>query len=157
MFASRILTATLVISGALLFAGCANAEPPVIEVTPTEDTTVDAVDLSVGMCFFDESDSTTISSVNEVDCASSHDVEVFATILLADGPFPAADALAQTATEQCTLQFGNFVGVAYGSSALQLQYLVPSVETWNAGDRELVCLIFDPAGPVTGSLEGVAR
>jgi hypothetical protein len=49
------------------------------------------------------------------------------------------------------------VGMSYDQSALEVTWLEPTEESWEAGDRELVCLITDPAGQTTGSLEGANR
>ena len=157
MIATRILAATVLVGAAVALSACATGEPPVTDVTPTDDTAVDAVDLVAGMCILDESSASTVTSVEVVDCTTKHDAEVYASILLADGAFPGADAISQAAIDQCAVQFANFVGVAFANSALTYEYYAPSEATWNAGDREVLCLVRDPAGPVTGSLEGAAR
>lgn len=156
MTVARTLAAVLIAAGAVVLAGCAGGSPQV-EVTSTPDTAVDAVDLAVGMCILDESTATTVTSVEVVPCTAQHDAEVYATILLADGPFPGADAISGSAVDQCAVQFANFVGVAFANSALTYEFYAPSETTWGAGDREVLCLVRDPAGPVTGSLEGAAR
>lgn len=154
---NRLMATLPLIALAAALAGCSPAAPPVIEITPTADNSVDAVDLAAGMCIIDESSAATVSSVEVVDCTLEHDAEVFASILLVDGPFPGPDALAQTAIDQCAVQFANFIGVAFANSVLTYEYYAPSETTWAAGDREVLCLVRDPAGPVTGSLQGVAR
>ena len=154
---TRLLSVLPLLALTAALAGCAPAAPPVIEVTPTEDTAVDAIDLTAGMCILDESSAATVSSVEVVDCTDEHDAEVFARIVLADGTFPGPDALSQTAIDQCAVQFANFIGVAFANSVLTYEYYAPSETTWAAGDREVLCLVRDPAGPVTGSLQGVAR
>lgn len=141
---------------ALLLAGCA-ANAPAPTATPTDDPGVDVVDLSVGMCILDAPTGSSVTTVEVVPCTRSHDAEVFASILLADGPFPGQEAVGKASLDQCAAQFAHFVGVPFASSALTYEYYAPSAETWNAGDRAVLCLVRDPAGPVTGSLQGVAR
>lgn len=149
------LVAALLVAAGLLLAGCASDAP--VEVGPTGDTTIEAVDLVVGTCILDQSSASTVTSVESVDCAVPHDAEVFASILLADGAFPGADAVAKAGVDQCATQFAAFVGVPFPASALTYEYYAPSAQTWAAGDRELLCLVRDPAGPVTGTLEDAAR
>jgi len=153
---ARALATALLVGAAAVLAGCSGGSPEV-DVTATPDTAVDAVDLQAGMCILDESSASTVTSVEVVPCTKQHDAEVFATILLADGAFPGGDAISKAAIDQCAVQFANFVGVAFANSVLTYEYYAPSETTWNAGDREVLCLIRDPAGPVTGSLEGAAR
>jgi hypothetical protein len=153
----RFVAVVPLLALAAALAGCSSGAPPVIEVTPTGDTSVDAVDLTVGACILDDSSAATVSSVEVVDCTSSHDAEVFASIVLADGSFPGADAVAQMSIDQCAVQFAAFVGIAFANSELTYEYYAPSETTWAAGDRAVLCLVRDSAGPVTGSLHGVAR
>ena len=54
-----------------------------------------------------------------------------------------------------TEEFEQFVGEAYLDSRFDFSYYYPTEASWSRGDREVLCVIYDPAGPVTGSLEGV--
>ncbi len=155
MPAPRPSAGVAILAAVLLLAGCASA--PESTPTPTDDSRVDAVDLAVGMCILDGSSSPTVTTVEVIDCGKPHDTEIFASLLLPDGPFPGAESVAKSATDLCAIQFANFVGVSFPNSALTYEYYAPSPETWNAGDREVLCLIRDPKGPTTGSLEGAAR
>lgn len=137
-------------------AGC-TSDDGASTPTPTEDTTVDAVDLEVGMCILDSTAAAAVTSVEVVDCDDPHDAEVYASLVLTDGTFPGEEAIAVTSQQQCETQFANFVGVAFGTSTLTYKYFAPTAQTWAAGDREVLCLILDPAGPVSGSLEDAAR
>jgi hypothetical protein len=71
---------------------------------------------------------------------------------LPDGDFPGEEAVVEQADESCTAEFESFVGLPYEESALYLSYLTPSEETWPAGDREVLCTVYDPAGDTTGTL-----
>ena len=57
----------------------------------------------------------------------------------------------------CLAQFDAFVGLAYDSSTLDFYEYRPSEESWASGDRTVSCVIWDPAGQVTGSLAGAAH
>ncbi len=48
--------------------------------------------------------------------------------------------------------------MAYEESTLDFFYYVPTQESWTlAIDRTVDCLLFDPAGPATGSPKGAQR
>ncbi|MBN9211562.1 MAG: hypothetical protein BGO45_07185 [Microbacterium sp. 71-36] len=112
--------------------------------------------LPVGSCL-DDVASGFITSDNVLDCAQPHTYEVFQSFLLDDGVFP-GDAVLQTeALDRCGAQFDAFVGIAYADSTLDYSYVSPTEQTWAQGDRELLCLIFDPAGETTGSLAASQR
>ena len=71
--------------------------------------------------------------------------------------FPGADEVKAQAETECTSEFNTFVGVDYNVSALSYSYYYPTAESWAQGDREIICLIDDPAGQTTGTLKGAAR
>jgi len=121
---------------------------------PSQD---DVFALPVGTCL-DELSTTYITSDNVLDCAQPHNFEVFGSSLIADGVFPGAAALENQAFDKCDAAFADYVGIPYTDSALDYSYLAPSAETWAQGDREIVCLIFDPeAEQTTGSLAASKR
>ena len=65
--------------------------------------------------------------------------------------------MAERAEEFCAEAFAEFVGVDYNESELEINLLYPTGESWAEGDRELVCLVYDPEGPTVGTLAGAAR
>jgi Septum formation len=73
------------------------------------------------------------------DCAMAHDAEVYAQVSLPEGAWPGDDAIGTASDEVCRSEFEAYVGTAYG---------------WAAGDRDVLCLVFDPEGPLTGSVRG---
>ncbi|MBN2624041.1 MAG: septum formation family protein, partial [Acidimicrobiales bacterium] len=70
---------------------------------------------------------------------------------------PGADEMEAIVTDQCLPVFETFVGVPYEDSVLQVTWLEPTPGSWDAGDRELLCMLVDPAGEMTGSAQGTAR
>jgi hypothetical protein len=50
----------------------------------------------------------------------------------------------------------SFVGVPYLQSELEVTTLEPTDESWELGDRELVCMVQDPTGR-SPELEGANR
>jgi hypothetical protein len=96
-----------------------------------------------------------VSELPTVDCAVEHDAQVFALVTLPDGDYPGEDALLTSVTELCSEQFEAFVGTAPEDSALALDGIGPSPESWAVGDREIVCLAFyEDLSSTTESFEG---
>lgn len=91
-----------------------------------------------------------------VACSEPHVVEVYDAIRLQDGPFPGTEALVLKAAD-CEKTFEAFVGKPYGESDLQLRYFHPTQESWEHGDREILCAVAVPTGTVTNTLKGSAR
>lgn len=117
----------------------------------------DIFDVKVGDCVGDFEDEDEVTDVSVVPCADEHAQEVFASAEIPDGDFPGDDALREQAQEECAAEFATFVGTPWPESELDYTWLQPTEESWSQGDRELICLVYDPAGPVTGSLEGAGR
>ncbi|GAB3742382.1 septum formation family protein [Nocardiopsis nanhaiensis] len=134
-------------------------EPEPVETEPDdlsgpEDTNVNL--LTVGDCLheleFDEDD--TVATVPVVDCSEPHELEVYADgDLDADGDYPGFDEVADMVDEECVDMYEGFVGVPLEESVLAITTLFPSDETWDAGDRDFLCIVGDPTGPTTGSFE----
>lgn len=120
---------------------------------------VDAFDVRVGDCFQGSELSSTddieeVFDVDAVPCDVPHDNEVYAIFELPDGDFPGNDELVRLSNEGCLQRFADFVGAEYETSRLDVFSLFPSQTSWEDGDREVVCAVFDPAGPVEGSVAG---
>ncbi len=133
-------------------AGGADSTPA---ATPTAATSVFA--LEVGDCV-DDTDQQEVQNLPRVDCAEEHDYEVFDEFDVPTDDYPGDDALTELALGYCSGALESFIGVAYESSALDINYLTPTEDSWtNGGDRQVSCLVFDPAGKVSGTLEGAGR
>jgi hypothetical protein len=59
--------------------------------------------------------------------------------------------------KSCVAEFEGFVGLSYVESVFEIGFITPVEEGWPDGDRLVTCMIYDPAGEVTGSLRGVGR
>ena len=159
-----VLSAT-VVSAALVLGGCATLgdllsdEPARDEDgNVTEASTDDAFALKVGDCVNTADLGEYVEEVPFVPCAEPHDSEVFAATELTGEEFPGDDAVGDQAWEFCYGQFQGFVGVSYDESELDMFPMYPLEEGWNEiGDREVICLVTDTAGEVTGSLKGAGR
>jgi hypothetical protein len=121
----------------------------------TEGGDESVFDIAVGDCMSDQSATGEVADVPVVPCEEPHASEVFHTYEIPGDTFPGD--FTQVTQEQCGPAFQQFVGVPAEQSALTLTWLEPTAQTWAEGDRELVCIVEDPAGNVTGSLQGAAR
>jgi hypothetical protein len=110
----------------------------------------------VGDCLNDASVNGEVSTVPIVDCSTPHDSEAYFSDSLAEGDFPGDDAVKQGAETICGPAFADFVGAPYQQDAgYDYSYYTPTLDSWNAGDREVMCVAFDPTGAqVTGTLKG---
>jgi hypothetical protein len=113
-----------------------------------------ASDLAVGDCF-DDPDAETFTEVKTVDCTEEHDNEVFHVFDLEDGDYPGDDEVGTLGHEGCKASFEDFIGVPWEESELEILPITPTQDSWDDDDdREVACTVFDPGGPVEGSLEG---
>lgn len=157
---TRTLAALTVGAAAIVLSGCSllgNVTNTPIDVDPSDGTDTDAFSIQVGDCVNDQATEDEFSSVPVIDCAEPHDREAFASIMIADGDYPGQDAIIDQADSECEAQFANYVGIAYTESTLGYGYYYPTEQSWSNGDREILCLVYDPAGQVEGSLAGAAR
>lgn len=145
--------ASIALTGCSLFGGSGNSPA----ATDSATKTADVFTIKVGDCLNDADVEGEVSEVPTVDCAQPHDSEAFASITMADGDFPGEDAVKTQSQSGCTEKFNSFVGVDYGTSKLDYSYYYPTAQSWEQGDREILCLILDPAGQTTGSLKDAAR
>lgn len=136
-------------------------EPPAEEESSEEPAgeTENVFDVGLGDCISSFNAEEQIEELTVIPCEEEHDQEVFAVFEVpeGDGSFPGSEAFQTQVESDCIAEFATFVGMDYNESALDIQWLEPTEESWDQGDRELVCTVYDPAGPVTGTLEGANR
>ena len=95
--------------------------------------------LSVGACV-QVPPTTSAYSLETVSCSRPHQAEVIALPTVAGANFPEAAQLETDARRECELAFRSYVGIPAEDSALDLLWLAPSRESWERGDRQIVCL-----------------
>lgn len=112
--------------------------------------------LEVGTCFDDpDAASGEVSDVPVVECSEPHDNEVYYLFDLPDGDFPGTASVENSAQDGCLAQFEAYVGEPYETSVLGIWPLYPTAGSWDQGDREIVCVLYDIDGtPLTGSVRG---
>lgn len=112
-------------------------------------------DLAAGMCFDEPAVDEIVYWIQTVPCEDLHDIEIMGLIELTVTSFP--EEISGLAFERCRPIFAAFVGLPYPDSVLDIYHLSPTRDSWELGDRGIACGVYDPAGPVEGTLEGAAR
>jgi hypothetical protein len=112
--------------------------------------------LDVGSCFDDQAlDATEVTSVPIVDCAEPHDNEVYLLFDVTDTIFPGEDGLMEAAADGCFEEFESFVGLEYSQSILDYSWFTPTAQSWEEGDREVICYLYDlDLKKLTGTMAG---
>jgi hypothetical protein len=155
-----VLGAFLLLFLVTLLTGCS------FEVTVGADAAgevyVDAADVVPGDCYDDPAleadDWVEVEDVRLVPCDEPHDNEAFHRFSLPAGDFPTDDALDTAFEETCIPAFEDFVGRSYEDSELDIAYLAPTADSWDEGDRDIVCSVYAmDLSKLRGSMEGSGR
>lgn len=166
--ALRVLAVTALAATALSLSGCSllnqftqNSEPlrdaATGEVTEKQDN-ADVFSLRVGDCVItDGSELGEISGLPVVPCGEAHADEVYFAYDIDASEFPGEEAILAEAEQRCVPKFESFVGTRYQESVLDYWPMYPTEGSWSQGDREVLCLVYDPAADTVGSLAGAAR
>jgi len=122
----------------------------------------DIFTIKVGDCLNDSLAGESVTTVPTVECTELHDSEAYKSIMLDEGDFPGTTEVETLAQDGCSAAFEDFIGLSYDESIINLNYYYPTTETWETGDREILCLARDTDGEgneiqTTGSLEGAKR
>ena len=157
--------ATLAIGAAVVALSACTALGPIVPddepvrdddgriIEPNEQT--DAFALQVGDCLDDASATGEVQTVPTVPCDEPHDSEIYSSHQLGQSAYPGEEVVVDKAEALCLPAFEQFVGEPYLESRFDFSFYYPTDESWANGDREVLCVIYDPEGPITGSLEGV--
>ncbi|TVR24597.1 MAG: hypothetical protein EA387_05445 [Nitriliruptor sp.] len=113
--------------------------------------------LEVGRCLDEPGERTGIEEVELVSCDEPHDFEVFALVDLPEGMYPGDSEVVDRAKDACRDRFAAYVGVEESASALATGFLAPSEGGWEGGDRQVVCLLYEPDQRLEGPMRGAQR
>lgn len=152
--------AALAVALGVLAGGCSEGPERDAETGElVEATEVDVFELRVGDCLHGFTSDSEISTVTAVPCSEEHTDEVVAAVDVSSGgeAYPGAEAIQEQADEACHAEFEEFVGISWDESQLDYGYLAPTEESWDEGDREILCTIGDPNRAVTGTLRNAER
>jgi hypothetical protein len=151
------------LAGVALFALSGNDDDAAAQRTTTtaagKPVAVDRID--VGTCFNDAGDEGAFdyTELAVVGCDEPHDNEVYHLFdAPGTGTYPGDEQIAEVTRNGCLSAFEPYVGKPYTDSAFAILPIPPSETSWNGGDREVVCALYDPSRKeLTGSAKGSAR
>lgn len=132
----------------------------------TEGGTVSVTDLRPGDCFNTSADEEEISDVDGVPCDESHEYEVYVVQDREGDTYPTDAEFDAIFDSICVSAFDAYVGADYATSVIYAGVITPSEGSWDDGDREYVCYLYEPVDPndpasasveLTSSLEGAGR
>jgi hypothetical protein len=132
----------------------------VVAVLVLSACSTEVLTLDVGTCFDDPDtfDLVDSSDVPIVECDVPHDNEVYANEDLQGDDFPGRDGMATRADEVCLAEFASYIGTPYADSIYEFSWFVPSEESWDQGDREVICFAYDlNFDKITGSINGIGQ
>jgi hypothetical protein len=144
----------------VLLAAAPSASPtptPSPDAGPSTDSiTVNIADLGPGDCIAAER-GPSILTVQQIPCSLPHDEEVIGLPDLHAGPWPGEKPLERRAVQACEPIFRRYVGVPLDRSRLGINAYVPIKAGWEDGDHTVICVAYDPAGQMTGTVRGSRR
>jgi hypothetical protein len=134
-------------------AGCS------VHSKPSVGASISVFHLKSGDCLVPPSNvKAELTSIKVVSCKEAHTEEVYALVTDSGGDnYPGASRLETFANGSCLQHYQAYVGVAYQDSSLFYTYLLPSVRSWAANDRTIVCVITTTGQKLTGSVKGSRR
>jgi len=157
----RVVTFLAAVAAAVLLSGCAAL--PASDDIEQHGKPLGAAATAAHEFAFQSGDCLVVragggaESEQVVPCTEPHDEEAFYEFTLSGGAFPGDDSIWTVAEQNCGPQFEMFVGLDYTASSLDWFYHGPVRDSWDAGFRQVVCIVYDPVGQVTGSLAGAVR
>lgn len=135
-----------------------------IAASQVDDDVVATSTLQIGQCLNQNrvesmsSGAPAMPTVTIESCALPHESEVYHRSNLTYADYPGDDVVISEAETRCTDSFEPFVGVSPDQSSLAVAYYGPTADTWAAGERTVLCMIGEAAGPTTvTTLRGAAR
>lgn len=120
---------------------------------PPGSELVGIVDLDSGNCFDPVTEpGSGDRAVWKLNCGDPHIYEVFGVIdydVKGSGggmPYPGVAVVQDWSEQMCYAQFEPFVGVRWTISELDIKTWWPSNESWDQGDRQVVCSVMSTDG-----------
>jgi hypothetical protein len=122
-------------------------------------------DFKPGQCYtadgFVAAQSLEPTQLHAIGCDAPHRLEVDAVIQhpsAQSSAFPGAEALAAFTDDQCLEQFRSYVANLYEDSTLDIADIRPTERSWKAGDRTVVCLLYNQDfADLTGTVKGSGK
>ncbi len=159
----RLVVPVVAVVVLVTLAGCSTVRSWFGKDGEPSGESVTVFDATVGDCFLAPADiAVEVTSLTRIDCASDHQLELFATpsyvapgTTTAPDSFPGDAALKSFADGTCAQAFAGYVGVDYRDSSYFFTYLNPSARSWEQDDdRTTLCFVTTTGGAITGSVQG---
>lgn len=152
---SRARTGIVVLLLVPALSGC-SAITEVLSSSP--DGEVDVFSLEVGDCLMVEDDgSGTVTTSPKVPCEEPHEAEVFTLVNTELDEFPGTEQMFEYAHDACEPHLKGYLGGDYRESGLLVWAYTPTEASWEAGDREVICILSTMDEPLVGSMKGSGR
>jgi hypothetical protein len=113
--------------------------------------------LTSGDCLQYPDDLTSVTTVQTLPCAEPHNAEVIGLYDATGVDWPGVDAIQQEANQRCGDLVKTSVDNAAVTDDMSFSFVFPNdAASWDAGDREVICLVHKATGTTTGSVRAVA-
>jgi hypothetical protein len=104
--------------------------------------------LEIGDCFDVPSSAISeepveVASVGAIPCTDAHDNQVAAKFNLTGSDWPGVETVQMDSALGCVDRFEGITGEAYETSALDIFPIYPTEQSWEAGDREVICSLYN--------------
>ena len=117
-----------------------------------------AGEVVAGTCFDATGGPQTATVVTTFGCEQEHDNEIYVVARAEDPAYPGRESLQDRSGALCRGDaFTTYVGVPWADSRFFTAAFFPDEETWAAGDRTIVCALYDIRGPKIGSARGTGQ
>jgi hypothetical protein len=116
----------------------------------------DAGSASVGTCLQEPGAQDSLAV--EVDCAETHDAEVYLMDTLDGEAWPGYDDVFDSADETCFDAFQGYVGRDYDFSDYDFSFFLPDHAEWASGEHRVICVVIPLTEETSrGSARGSGR
>jgi hypothetical protein len=137
LLTSKLVVVSVVLVAIVLLAGCGGddkAKPKIGKVS--------AKDLTVGTCVTDANSYVgDVTTFDAVECAKSHDGEVFTIIALKGTKYPGLARVIAKGQRGCRARLRRqATAKAFRDKRLGFKFVYPTTQSWAQGDRDLTCL-----------------
>ncbi len=98
---------------------------------------------------FDGAEEGELTGIPTVGCSEEHDGQVIHVYDIPGSDWPGTDSVHSSIEEECLPAFEDYVGTSYGESDLDIYSLTPIEQSWDEGDREVICIAYLVDGSTT--------
>jgi hypothetical protein len=118
---------------------------------------VSAFALQVGDCLVTADLEDIVNKVPAKPCAEPHDAEIIRAVRVADLIDYDEEAVIGQANQSCEAAINDIVGPNWAEAGLDWDYFYPTTESWDDGDREILCLAYTPELSLTAGVADMGR